>query len=45
MLKSSLLSVTAIGHPILGVIIPAVVFIVSFWVAWACYRHFSRKDN
>jgi hypothetical protein len=34
---------TPIGSPILGYIIPAVIFIVSFWVAWACYRHFTRK--
>ena len=32
-----------IGHPILGYIIPAVIFLISFCVAWACYRHFSRK--
>ncbi len=33
----------AIGHPILGVIIPALIFVVSFWIAWACYKHFSKK--
>jgi hypothetical protein len=35
----------AIGHPILGYIIPAGIFILSFWVAWACYRHFSKKHD
>jgi len=32
-----------IGHPILGYVIPAIIFAISFWIAWACYRHFSRK--
>jgi hypothetical protein len=33
----------AIGHPSLGYIVPAVVFVVSFWVAWACYKHFRGQ--
>lgn len=32
-----------IGHPSLGVIIPAVVFAVSFVLTWMLYKHFSRK--
>lgn len=32
-----------IGHPSLGWILPALIFAVSFWVAWACYRHFTKK--
>jgi len=36
---------TAIGSPILGIIIPAAIFLLSFWVAWACYRHYSRKRD
>ncbi len=36
---------TAIGSPILGIIIPAAIFLVSFWVAWACYRHYARKKD
>ncbi len=36
---------TAIGSPILGVIIPGAIFLVSFWVAWACYKHYSRKRD
>jgi hypothetical protein len=36
---------TAIGSPILGIIIPAAIFLISFWIAWACYRHFSRKKD
>lgn len=38
-------SATAIGHPILGYIIPAVIFLVSFWVAWACYKHFAKGSS
>jgi hypothetical protein len=36
---------TAIGSPILGIIIPAAIFLVSFWIAWACYKHYSRKKD
>ncbi len=32
-----------IGSPLLGVAIPAVVFLVSFVLTWALYKHFSRK--
>ena len=28
---------------ILGVIIPAAIFLVSLWITFALYRHFSRK--
>jgi hypothetical protein len=34
---------TRIGHPILGYIIPALIFGISFAVAWALYRHFTKK--
>lgn len=34
---------TQIGSPLLGVIIPAVIFAISFFVAYALYRHFSRQ--
>jgi hypothetical protein len=34
---------TRIGHPILGYIIPAVIFAVSFIVAYALYKHFTRQ--
>ena len=33
---------TRIGHPSLGFIIPAVIFGVSFVVAFALYRHFTK---
>jgi len=32
-----------IGHPALGVIVPAVVFIISFVLTWMLYKHFSRR--
>lgn len=32
-----------IGSPILGVVIPAVVFLFSFVLTWALYRHFSKN--
>jgi len=45
MMSGKPLIAAAIGHPILGYIIPAAIFIVSFWVAWACYKHFSKKHD
>ncbi len=30
------------SSPILGVIIPGVILILSFVVTWMLYRHFSR---
>jgi len=32
-----------IGHPILGYVIPAVIFAVSFFVAYALYKHFTQQ--
>lgn len=37
-----------IGHPALGIVIPAVIFLISFLVAYLLYRHFSKtldKDD
>ncbi|MBD3385602.1 hypothetical protein GF407_11840 [candidate division KSB1 bacterium] len=34
---------TRIGHPILGYIIPAAIFIISFAVAFLLYRKFTRE--
>ena len=31
-----------IGHPSLGIILPALIFIVSFIAAWLLFRHFSK---
>jgi TRAP-type C4-dicarboxylate transport system permease small subunit len=32
-----------IGSPILGYIIPALIFAFSFFVAWALYKRFTRQ--
>ncbi|MFB0515726.1 MAG: hypothetical protein ACETWG_03870 [Candidatus Neomarinimicrobiota bacterium] len=37
------LQASRVGSPVLGVIIPLVVFVVSFIVTWALYKHFSRR--
>ena len=34
-----------IGSPILGVLIPMAIFLVSFLVTWLLYRHFSKQDH
>jgi hypothetical protein len=39
----ALLAPARIGHPALGWIIPAVVFVSSFVLTWMLYRHFSQK--
>lgn len=36
---------TRIGAPILGVIIPAVIFGISFFVTWLLIRHFMKSQN
>jgi hypothetical protein len=32
-----------IGHPVLGIVIPAIVLIISFWIAWALFRKFTKE--
>lgn len=32
-----------IGHPSLGIILPAVIFLISFAATWMLFRHFSKK--
>ena len=32
-----------VGSPVWGIVIPAVVFGVSFVLTWLLYRHFSRR--
>ena len=34
-----------IGHPILGVIIPLVVFVFASLLTWWLYRHFSSQSK
>ncbi len=31
-----------IGDPILGIIIPAIILIISFIVTWALFKHFDK---
>jgi hypothetical protein len=38
-----LLDATRIGKPILGVVIPLLIFIISFGVSWLLYKHFSKN--
>lgn len=39
-----LLQTTRIGAPILGVIIPAVIFTISFFVTYLLIRHFMKNN-
>ena len=32
-----------IGSPVLGYIVPAAIFAISFFVAWLLYRRFTRQ--
>jgi len=34
---------TRIGSPVLGYIIPALIFAISFLVAFVLYKHFTRQ--
>jgi hypothetical protein len=34
-----------IGDPILGIIIPGSILLLSIFVTWALYKHFSKSDN
>jgi hypothetical protein len=34
---------TRLGSPWLGVVIPGVIFVVSFVLTWMLYKHFSRR--
>jgi hypothetical protein len=36
-------AVQRIGHPILGYIIPAVIFGFSFFIAFYLYKHFTKQ--
>lgn len=39
-----LLQTSRIGSPILGVIIPAIIFSISFFVTYLLIRHFTKKN-
>jgi hypothetical protein len=34
-----------IGDPILGIIIPGSILLLSVIVTWALYKHFSQQSN
>jgi hypothetical protein len=34
-----------IGDPLLGIIIPGIILIISFILTWLLYRKFSRQDT
>lgn len=38
-----LLMATRIGSPILGIIIPAIIFVFSFFVTYMLIRHFMKN--
>ena len=40
---ASISEVQRIGHPILGYIIPAIIFAFSFFIAFYLYRHFTKQ--
>ena len=42
MIHFLVLQAQRIGHPAFGIIIPAVIFLISFLVAYLLYRHFSK---
>jgi hypothetical protein len=39
-----LLQTSRIGAPILGVIIPAIIFAISFFVTYLLIRHFMKNN-
>lgn len=42
---ASLDSLQPIGSPVLGIVIPLVVFTFATVLTWWLYRHFSRQDR
>lgn len=44
MIHFILLQTTRIGAPILGVIIPALIFLLSFIVTYLLIRHFMKNS-
>ncbi len=40
-----LLSATRIGPPILGIILPAIILLISFAVTFLLIRYFSRQGE
>lgn len=43
MLANIAVTAQQIGSPVLGYVIPAVVFLFSFFIAFYLYKHFSKQ--
>ncbi|MDH4071262.1 MAG: hypothetical protein OEV30_12675 [Ignavibacteria bacterium] len=39
----SALLLERIGSPLLGIILPAIILGLSFWVAWAMFKKFTKQ--
>ena len=44
-MAAALDSLQPIGSPLLGIIIPLVVFALATTLTWWLYRHFSKEDR
>jgi hypothetical protein len=42
-MNPAILLAERIGHPILGILMPAFILAISFWVAWAMFKKFTRE--
>ncbi len=31
------------GTPIIGIVVPGIIFLFSFWVTWMLYKHFTKQ--
>jgi hypothetical protein len=43
MILTRMLILATVGGKVLGIIIPAFIFLISFVVTWLLYKHFSSK--
>lgn len=43
MIAAILWQAQRLGGTWAGIVIPATVFAVSFWLTWLLYKHFSKK--
>jgi lipopolysaccharide export LptBFGC system permease protein LptF len=34
-----------IGSPLLGIFLPAIIFVFSFWVVWVLFKRFTREGK
>jgi hypothetical protein len=45
MLAAVITQTERIGSPLLGIVIPLAIFVVSFIVTWLLYKHFSKRSH